>query len=336
MCLSLDALIYGIWRNDFMDKYKVLFSPINPHYSEERTMDAVGQNTGNIVFVEAFKEQMSFDSIDVLDNLWVSENKDRKNVCGIMPASNFLSPETKWIVNLIPFIEAIDMRFTFVGLGAQAKLSETPHDVVDKLSKEQNYFYKLISERAVSIGVRGEFTAECLNLMNIKNVEVIGCPSIYKYKEFPQLPIISTEKILYTKTYRNDKTEKFIYGQNVRLIAQTESNICPNCPSKIFYNYDEWNKYIEEQKFTFAFGTRFHGNMMALRNNIPTLWIVHDWRTLELAQYLELPHLNFNDSKLEKMNSIDELLEYCDYSEFYKKYGALQKKYKQFLNKNLL
>ena len=39
----------------------------------------------------------------------------------------------------------------------------------------------MAAERAVSLGVRGEFTAECLEVMGIKNYRIIGCPSFYKH-----------------------------------------------------------------------------------------------------------------------------------------------------------
>ena len=36
-----------------------------------------------------------------------------------------------------------------------------------------------MSERTNTIGVRGAFTAECLDLMGIHNYRIIGCPSMF-------------------------------------------------------------------------------------------------------------------------------------------------------------
>ena len=74
--------------------------------------------------------------------------------------------------------------------------------------------------------------------------------------------------------------------------------------------------------------------MMALRNQVPTLWVVHDWRTLELVRYLGLPHINWFDKKFQDTKCIEELFSYCDYSEVYKSYYARYAKYKQFMLRN--
>lgn len=315
------------------DRVKVFFNP-SLRFHHENTVEALGNNTGNLVYIEAAREQLNYDIEARFTKEWVNSSLGRKNIISLMPASNFVSENTVWCKRMIPILEKTDMQFTFVGLGAQAALDETPKSVVMRLSDRQKYVFKLVSERALSIGVRGEFTAECLAEMGIKNVEVIGCPSFYQYiGQYPILAAPTGERILYTA----DKSKKKIY----ELAEQSSSNlICQNhedClggEETIFYDFKEWNDYIKNSKFTFAFGSRFHGNMMALRNGIPTLWIVHDWRTLELVQTMGLPHINYYDEKFRKIKYLEELFEYCDYSEVYKRYPQLNKKYCNFMRKN--
>ena len=102
----------------------------------------------------------------------------------------------------------------------------------------------------------------------------------------------------------------------------------------IFFDYDSWSHFMRQNDFTFAFGTRFHGNMMALNHGISTLYLVHDWRTRELVEYLKLPHLELNGT-FQKIKYPEELMEYCDYTEVYKNYGVLYKRYCEFIEKNL-
>ena len=140
------------------------------------------------------------------------------------------------------------------------------------------------------------------------------------------------DRILYTA----DRTKRAIYDlakqPNCQLICQNYEDT-QGVPT-IFYTAAEWNQYICDSHFSFAFGSRFHGNMMALRNKIPALWLVHDWRTLELVQYLGLPYINYYSDKFRKMKYIEELFEYCDYSEVYRRYPKLYRQYCDFIRKN--
>lgn len=91
---------------------------------------------------------------------------------------------------------------------------------------------------------------------------------------------------------------------------------------------------MQEEDFTFSFGSRFHGNMSALRNGIPALWVTHDSRTSELVQTLKLPHITL--SEFNEINNMKKLVEYCDYTEFYKAYKGLSAEYVKFLDENNL
>lgn len=123
-----------------------------------------------------------------------------------------------------------------------------------------------------------------------------------------------------------------IKNENAELIRQEYSDGKEEDP--IFFDFYQWDKYIQEQKYTFAFGSRLHGNMMALRNKIPSLWLTHDWRTLELARYLHLPYLDYYGETFKNIKRVEELIEYCDYNDLYREYPKLFKKYKEFIMRN--
>lgn len=68
-----------------------------------------------------------------------------------------------------------------------------------------------------------------------------------------------------------------------------------------------------QENISFAFGTRFHGNMVAMHNGIPALWVTHDSRTKELTDFLHLPSIPLkiiNNTKY-----VEELFKYCNYDE---------------------
>lgn len=314
---------------------KVIFNQLL-RYEGGKSFNTIGKNTGNFVYMEAAKEQLHYDIEVRMTQEWTKEKMGKSNVSAIMPASNFINSETVWYEDLIPILENSDMQFTLVGLGAQASFDETPKEVISKLSDKQKYFFQLAGEHTNTIGVRGEFTAECLNKMEINNVEVIGCPSFFQYaKKYPKLQLPKLDKVLYTADSSKRKIYTLAEQTNAMLIGQHGRDADYAVGKSIFFDdFEQWSEFILREEFTFAFGSRFHGNMMALRNKVPTIWVVHDWRTLELVQYLGLPYINYYDEKFKNMKYVEELVEYCNYSNVYKMYPQLYEQYCSFIRRN--
>ncbi len=319
----------------------------------------LGDNTGNMVFVNAVKEQISFCKED-----WIREEAELTDrYIYILPCSNFLHVSNRWIEPLADIIEKYPIKIVLVGLGAQAGLNEGT-EIVKRLSRKQRRFFELIAERCKSIGVRGEFTAECLEKLGIKNSRIIGCPSIYRGLdgEFEKMEKPSLEKVLVTITPAQQRASEILdiaIKRNADWIMQTKDEIVSlydknkairfiqkqrrfpgigweelvkyqNTNARIFWNFAEWNAFIRNGGYTFAFGSRFHGNMMALRNGVPALWFVHDMRTWELVNTLKVPAVGYDD----EIKTAELLLEKCDYSDFYKQYPSNIKNYTDFLHEN--
>jgi hypothetical protein len=103
------------------------------------------------------------------------EDLEETDASLVLSMSNFISPSTD-LGEVARFMEAKKVaRVVMVGAGAQA---EGYGDSVE-LTPGTRRFLALLSERSASIGVRGDFTADVLNKMGIKNVDVIGCPSMF-------------------------------------------------------------------------------------------------------------------------------------------------------------
>lgn len=351
----------------------VLVNPIlaagkNLDSSMKEKVKYTGNNTGNILFAESMKEQLNF-----IREVWVMPSGLKGldcNVSMVMPSSNFIIHGGDDFINLcIGFLEKTTFPFTMAGLGAQStKELDTPKKLVDKLSPNKKKFFKMASERAVSLGIRGEFTAHCLEEMGIHNYRIIGCPSFYKYLDgkFPKLNDPTTQKVLMSITTGSKMETKLLelgMSANAKWIMQMmnelpemafegkleeDAVIQKKFPgihltpeelqsymrdhTAMFFRIADWDTFIRQEEFTFAFGSRFHGNMCALRNGVPALWIVHDSRTQELVNTLNLPHIDF--AQLEKIEHIEDLLEFCDYGHFYQNYTSLCIKYIKFLQEN--
>ncbi|MBO9357375.1 hypothetical protein GG851_25555 [Bordetella petrii] len=95
---------------------------------------------------------------------------------------------------------------------------------------------------------------------------------------------------------------------------------------KKFYTIPEWRNHIKSN-YGFCFGTRFHGNMIALQSGVQALWLVHDMRTKELCDHLNLP-----STSIEYVGSdteVQDLYDKCDYRKFWQN---MPKRTREFVN----
>jgi len=97
----------------------------------------------------------------------------------------------------LPWLERLQLPVLCLGVGAQAAKKRKMN-----LSAEHQRIWKIISERTHSIGVRGEYTASVLNDIGIHNVEIVGCPTLFRHRD-PHLqlnikPFADVEKVSFS------------------------------------------------------------------------------------------------------------------------------------------
>lgn len=79
-----------------------------------------------------------------------------------------------------------------------------------------------------------------------------------------------------------------IYGAQVEAIATYLER-----HGRVFTQYPDWIAYMRQRSF--CFGTRIHGTIAALIAGTPASLIVHDSRTMELAQIMGVPTVRWQD-----------------------------------------
>lgn len=130
-----------------------------------------GRNTGNLLIGYALRSQIDTQIVSISPE---HRPKDRNYDFVAIAAANFLFSG----FDFGPFadlVEEIDLPCIMVGLGAQAPSAGG----FPEISPGTKRFVQAVAARCHSIGVRGAFTAEVLNRIGIKNVELTGCPSFY-------------------------------------------------------------------------------------------------------------------------------------------------------------
>lgn len=134
-----------------------------------------GENTGNLLIGQSFRELLKYDSAHFGEILQPAEMNERFDML-VVSAANFIYPKADMGFPA-QIIESCNLPVMIAGLGAQAP----DHSVRSiELPPGTLRFLSVVSERARIIGVRGHYTAEILNGLGVKNVMPLGCPSLYR------------------------------------------------------------------------------------------------------------------------------------------------------------
>jgi len=163
-------------------RYDTTFAKTN---QVDELLDVTGGNTGNLLIGDAIRRHLNIKSQFLLRNFHPSQTPqiEEEYDAIVIGASNFLR-EGVDLESLANIIEKINLPCIIIGLGAQ---SPKYGDKIN-VSKGTLRLMKIISERSKTLGVRGSNTAYVLDKLGIKNVNVIGCPSMFWTKE-PTLKI---------------------------------------------------------------------------------------------------------------------------------------------------
>ena len=354
-----------------------IFSMIAENVNQKETLSVsdkiwrAGGNTGNIVWFESVRRSIKYDYIGTCSDC----NSEIMNI--VIPMANQIHVMDTSLESLSTQLSAYNggrYRVTMIGLGAQLTTElNTPKKLVAELSCKQKNALKELASRTESIGIRGSITAECLELMGIKNYRIIGCPSFYVNdggdrgngkKAAADKLCVSWGSVDYKKEQfvreffrHNAKNGDILllqamddFPRTLYESAKLEDRHIRRCypdmnisPSEIesyiktcghmFFDWDTWQDFLKKEQFTLSIGCRFHGNMMSYLAGIPALWIVHDSRTRELCETMALPCMELEQAA--KIKERAQFAEYCVYGEkFYRNRDKMNQIYRVFLEEN--
>ena len=299
--------------------------------SADRTFrqNAIGDNVGNLVFSHAAHRLLSVQGNDVVSNRFAAQIDDAPRIneefdVFVVPLANAFRKSFKGHLDaLTDLIERLTIPVVVLGVGAQATTGYNASRLTP-LESSVRRFVGAVLDRSASIGVRGEFTAEYLHGLGFRDVEVIGCPSLFlrgpdlhvakdpagltarsrvainvspyvkdmgaitmaAHRRYPHLTYVPQDlKTLGLLIYGDSPDEA---GRTSDLPVHETHPLYRERKIRFFLDPPTWMDFLATQDF--SFGTRIHGNITSTLAGTPAVVLAHDSRTLELARYHEIPH----------------------------------------------
>jgi len=294
--------------------------------------DVIATNSGNLIFSDATHKILETPRTEVVSNgirtdVSAAGRINEEFDAFVIPLANAFRPSFEpQLKRLTRLVEKLRIPVVVVGVGAQAGLGYNAARLKG-IEPAVRAFVSAVLDRSASIGVRGEFTEKYLNDLGFRDVEVIGCPSLFLYgkeltvtKKEPALGPGSRiavngshsavksqglDKVL-ARTHARYPHLRFI-GQNLsdarqlywRDLSDPNGRVTamPTHPEHPMYREDKVRVYIDPvtwiddlRGFDFSFGSRIHGNIAALLAGTPATVLCGDSRTLELCRYFGIPH----------------------------------------------
>ncbi|MFC9159533.1 polysaccharide pyruvyl transferase family protein [Streptomyces fungicidicus] len=299
--------------------------------------DVFATNSGNLIFSDASHKILETLRTEVVSNgirtdVNAASRINEEYDAFVVPLANAFRPSFEpQLKRLTRLISRLRIPVVVLGIGAQTGLSYDPARL-KPMEQSVRAFVSAVLDRSASIGVRGEFTEKYLKDMGFRNVETIGCPSLFMYgkdlpvrKRAPELTSASRIAIngshsavqkqgldrIVRRTHERYPHLRFI-GQNLSDARQLhwqdlsdpngKVTGMPTHPTHPMYQEDKVRVYIDPvtwiddlRDFDYSFGSRIHGNIAALLAGTPATVLCSDSRTLELCRYFEIPHRRMDD-----------------------------------------
>lgn len=230
-------------------------------------------------------------------------------------------------------------------------------------------FVDAVLERSASIGVRGDLTRRYLVGLGIDadRVDVIGCPSLFMWGpghtvRAPRLPLRQDARISLNIDHRVAGVADLVALNAARyphltVAVQDFRSMCavvhgvdefdmtkidPRLPihtghplyaeRRMVLHANPWGWIEELGRADLVVGTRLHGNVAGILGGAPAHLLVHDSRTLELAEHHGIPSTRID--ALDHVPDVAELAERTDFTRFHELQPARFATYLEFLRRN--
>jgi len=289
----------------------------------------IGMNSGNLLFLQAVWKILGADGVDLAPDRFktdpraADEINERYDAYVIPLANAFRLSYESTLVEMTKLIKRLRIPVVILGVGAQSNL-KYEFGNLKRIEPAVRAFVSAVLDHGPGIGVRGELTQSYLHGLGFRDVEVIGCPSMFMNGEdlrvekplahlgtdarvsmsiTPTVKAMGSIVTSHVQRYPNltyvaqdlETLGKLLWGESSRT-----RNLADPIPihlshqlfreNHVRFYVEPWPWIADMGKQDFAFGTRIHGNIAAILGGTPAFVFAHDSRTLELVRYFGIPH----------------------------------------------
>ena len=306
--------------------------------------NAIAGNAGNLIFSVASQRLLETATTRVaVDRLVIQPgDADRINErydAYVLPLANaFRVGYEPMLLRLTALIRRLRIPVVVLGVGHQANV-DNDLTRLGRIEDAVRGFVAAVLERGPSIGVRGEMTADYLANLGFRDVEVIGCPSMFWHGD--RLPMRERDGVLATdapialtvspyvkrlgpfvarqvERYPDlvyvpqdiDTLELLLWGEPVADVAPDDQRpvhrdhpLFREDRVRFFVDPVPWIDFLATRRF--VVGSRIHGTIAGIIAGTPSFVLAHDSRTLELARYFRIPHRRLRDVDVRAVSLAD-------------------------------
>lgn len=289
----------------------------------------------------------------------------------IYPMANIFCEEyASAMVELSETFMQVRIPVYVVACGVQANSYNELENLVSKIGNSSSRFIESIYHTGGEFALRGHFTKAFFERLGFSSAVVTGCPSMYQMgpsfkissptyidSDLKIKPIINGHPLRSFEKIMKNFTESVFIDQHYFFDCLFNSNFFEkrSIKSDIFYTYkydcysaellgqgrikmfadmNDWYQYIKNSGFNYSFGSRIHGNIMSILAGVPATVIAKDARTLEMAQFFDIPHIIHEEGKIYSIDDLYEAYENADYRKFNQTYLDKYLFYQEFLKKH--
>ena len=282
----------------------------------------------------------------------------------VKPHANIFSPQFVLVLeDHVRTWKGLKIPMYIIACGAQADSYDALDELTERIQTPARRFIDSVYATGGEFALRGYFTKAFFDRMGYHTAEVTGCPSLYQCgrdlripeEKVPReafRPVVNGRLELVEPLLQEDGDVPFIdQGDFLRFFY--DPSFCEKHDLGVrdmvklierhgaftlrmmradriqfFKNMPEWRNFLMEKGFSFSFGSRIHGNIMAILAGIPAVICACDSRTREMAEFYEIP---FVPKDIYDMERLYELYAQTDYRAFNRGFGTKYDLYEDFL-----
>lgn len=278
----------------------------------------------------------------------------------ILPMANIFNIKFHGYLELLAqTFSRIKIPVYVIACGAQAENYDALDLLINKIGELSKQFIGAVYNTGGEFALRGAFTKEFFDRLGFPSAIVTGCPSMYQLgKDFvaanplgskdPIVPVFNGEipPLKELMEYYPDSlfTDQGVLWKELYFTQNDSPSfrdmIAFYCNYSIFHaellskdriclipDMNNWWNFLKRSGFNYSFGSRIHGNIMAILSGIPATVAVIDSRTQEMADFFNIPYVNHISGHVYTPEELTTLYAQADYTKFNRTY---QEKYTVF------